>query len=159
MTEMTEKIRDTEATEATEALEPEALPQEAMPDDIKGCVGAIGGGDDAKEKESAIPAEELEKLHADLVAALKTVFDPEIPVDIYELGLIYKIDVDDDRNIEVEMTLTAPGCPVAGEMPGWVQNAVASVPGVGQVKVDLVFDPPWDMSRMSDEARLALNMF
>ena len=156
MTEMTEKIRDTEATEATEAVEPEALPQEAMPDDIKGCVGATGGGDDAKEKESAIPAEEL---NSDLVAALKTVFDPEIPVDIYELGLIYKIDVDDDRNIEVEMTLTAPGCPVAGEMPGWVQNAVASVPGVGQVKVDLVFDPPWDMSRMSDEARLALNMF
>ena len=91
--------------------------------------------------------------------ALKKVFDPEIPVDIYELGLIYKIDVDDDRNIEIEMTLTAPGCPVAGEMPGWVQNAVASVPGVGQVDVNLVFDPPWDMSRMSDEARLALNMF
>jgi len=159
MVKMTEKIRDTAETEATAAVEPEAMPQEALPDDIKGCVGATGGGGDAKDKESAIPAEELEKLHADLVAALKTVFDPEIPVDIYELGLIYKIDVDDDRNIEVEMTLTAPGCPVAGEMPGWVQNAVASVPGVGQVKVDLVFDPPWDMSRMSDEARLALNMF
>jgi FeS assembly SUF system protein len=87
------------------------------------------------------------------------VFDPEIPVDIYELGLIYKIDVDDDRNIEIDMTLTAPGCPVAGDMPGWVENAVSSVPGVGQVKVNLTFDPPWDMSRMSDEARLALNMF
>lgn len=108
---------------------------------------------------SAIPAEELERLRADLVAALKTVFDPEIPVDIYELGLIYRLDVDDDRNIEVDMTLTAPGCPVAGEMPSWVENAVASVPGVGQVKVKLVFDPPWDMTRMSDEARLALNMF
>ena len=93
------------------------------------------------------------------MAALKTVFDPEIPVDIYELGLIYRLEVDDDRNIEVDMTLTAPGCPVAGEMPGWVENAVSAVPGVGQVKVKLVFDPPWDMSRMTDEARLALNMF
>jgi FeS assembly SUF system protein len=159
MAKMTEKIRDTAETEAREAVESETMPQEALPDDIKGCVVATGGGGDGKDKESAIPAEELEKLHADLVAALKTVFDPEIPVDIYELGLIYKIDVDDDRNIEVEMTLTAPGCPVAGEMPGWVENAIASVPGVGQVKVNLVFEPPWDMSRMSDEARLALNMF
>jgi len=108
---------------------------------------------------SSIPPDELEQLRSDLVSALKTVFDPEIPVDIYELGLIYKIDVDDDRNVEVDMTLTAPGCPVAGDMPGWVENAVASVPGVGQVKVNLVFDPPWDMSRMSDEARLQLNMF
>ena len=93
------------------------------------------------------------------MAALKTVFDPEIPVDIYELGLIYRLHADEERNIEVDMTLTAPGCPVAGDMPGWVENAVASVPGVGQVKVKLVFDPPWDPSRMSDEARLALNMF
>ena len=105
------------------------------------------------------PPDELERLKNDLVAALKTVFDPEIPVDIYELGLIYRLDVDDDRNIEVDMTLTAPGCPVAGDMPGWVENAISAVPGVGQVKVKLVFDPPWDMSRMSDEARLALNMF
>jgi FeS assembly SUF system protein len=134
--------------------EPEAAPEE--PAEIKACVGATGGGEGTG---SAIPPEELERLHADLVAALKTVFDPEIPVDIYELGLIYRLEVDDDRNIEVDMTLTAPGCPVAGEMPGWVENAVASVPGVGQVKVKLVFDPPWDMSRMSDEARLALNMF
>jgi len=108
---------------------------------------------------SAIPAEELEQLTADIVAALKTVHDPEIPADIYELGLIYKIDVDDDRNVAIEMTLTAPGCPVAGEMPQWVENAVASVPGVGQVSVKLTFDPPWEQSRMSDEARLALNMF
>ncbi len=93
------------------------------------------------------------------MAALKTVYDPEIPADIYELGLIYKIDVDDDRNIAVEMTLTAPGCPVAGEMPVWVENAVSSVPGVGQVKVTLTFDPPWDQGRMSDEAKLALGMF
>ena len=96
---------------------------------------------------------------ADIVGALKTVYDPEIPSDIYELGLIYKIDIDDDRNVEIDMTLTAPGCPVAGEMPTWVENAVASVDGVGQVTVNLTFDPPWDQSRMSDEARLALNMF
>jgi FeS assembly SUF system protein len=108
---------------------------------------------------STIPVEELEQLTADIIAALKTVYDPEIPADIYELGLIYKIDVDDDRNVAVEMTLTAPGCPVAGEMPQWVENAVASVPGVGQVSVKLTFDPPWEQSRMSDEARLALNMF
>jgi FeS assembly SUF system protein len=108
---------------------------------------------------SSIPAEELEQLTADIVAALKSVYDPEIPADIYELGLIYKIDVDDDRNVAIEMTLTAPGCPVAGEMPQWVENAVASVPGVGQVSVKLTFDPPWEQSRMSDEARLALNMF
>ena len=108
---------------------------------------------------SCIPQEELEQLTADIVAALKTVYDPEIPCDIYELGLIYKIDVDDDRNVAIEMTLTAPGCPVAGDMPGWVENAVSTVPGVGPVNVNLTFDPPWDMSRMSDEARLALNMF
>ncbi|MET0567798.1 MAG: SUF system Fe-S cluster assembly protein [Hyphomicrobiaceae bacterium] len=96
---------------------------------------------------------------ADIVAALKTVYDPEIPADIYELGLIYKIDISDERDVTVDMTLTAPGCPVAGEMPTWVENAVASVAGVGQVTVNLTFDPPWDQSRMSDEARLALNMF
>jgi FeS assembly SUF system protein len=108
---------------------------------------------------SSIPAEELEQLTADIVAALKTVYDPEIPADIYELGLIYKIDVDDARNVAVEMTLTSPGCPVAGEMPAWVENAVASVAGVGQVTVKLTFDPPWDKDRMSDEAKLALGMF
>ena len=111
------------------------------------------------EMPAATSAPEHDQLKDDLVAALKTVFDPEIPVDIYELGLIYRLDVDPERNIEVDMTLTAPGCPVAGDMPGWVENAVSSVPGVGQVKVNLVFDPPWDPSRMSDEARLALNMF
>ena len=108
---------------------------------------------------SALSAEELEQLTADMVAALKTVYDPEIPADIYELGLIYKIDVDDDRNVAIEMKLTSPGCPVAGEMPQWVENAVASVTGVGQVKVTLTFDPPWDKDRMSDEAKLVLNMF
>lgn len=110
-------------------------------------------------KGSSLSQEELDQLTDKLVEAIKTVYDPEIPVDIYELGLIYKIDVDDDLNIDVDMTLTAPGCPVAGEMPIWVENAIASIDGVGQVKVQLVFDPPWDMSRMSDEARVALNMF
>ncbi|WP_081875410.1 SUF system Fe-S cluster assembly protein [Tepidicaulis marinus] len=108
---------------------------------------------------SALPPEEIERLTDDLIGALKTVYDPEIPVDIYELGLIYKIDISDDRDVLVDMTLTAPGCPVAGEMPGWVEDAVRSVDGVGDVQVNLVFDPPWDPSRMSDEARVALNMY
>lgn len=113
----------------------------------------------SSEPGSSIPAEELERLTNDMIGALKTVYDPEIPVDIYELGLIYRIDVDDDRNVDIDMTLTAPACPVAGEMPLWVENAVASVEGVAHVKVNLVFDPPWDPSRMSEEAQVALNMF
>lgn len=108
---------------------------------------------------SAIPPEEIARLTDDITAALKTVYDPEIPVDIYELGLIYKVDIEDDRQVKIDMTLTAPGCPVAGDMPGWVENAVGAVPGVSGVKVNLVFDPPWDHSRMSDEARVALNMW
>ena len=108
---------------------------------------------------SKLSAEQLEQMTADIVAALKSVYDPEIPADIYELGLIYKIDIDDDRNIGIDMTLTAPGCPVAGDMPVWVEDAVAAVPGVSGAKANLTFDPPWDQSRMSDEARLALNMF
>jgi FeS assembly SUF system protein len=108
---------------------------------------------------SAILADELNRMTDDIVSALKTVYDPEIPVDIYELGLIYKVDIDDDRNVAIDMTLTAPGCPVAGDMPGWVENAVASVPGVASVKATIVFDPPWDHSRMSEEARVAMNMW
>lgn len=108
---------------------------------------------------TAIPAEELERLTHDIVAALKTVYDPEIPADIYELGLIYRVDIDDSRNIDIDMTLTAPGCPVAGEMPGWVENAVSLVPGVGNVTVNMVFEPQWDQSRMSDEARVALDWY
>ena len=108
---------------------------------------------------SAIPPEQLERLTADIIEALKSVYDPELPADIYELGLIYKVDIDDDRNVAIEMTLTAPGCPVAGEMPGWVENAVSLVPGVANVTVSMVFDPPWDQSRMSDEARVALDMW
>ena len=108
---------------------------------------------------TAIPPEELDRMTGDIVAALKTVYDPEIPCDIYELGLIYKIDIDDDRTVAIDMTLTAPGCPVAGEMPGWVQNAVGSVDGVGDVKVAMTFDPPWDPSRMSEEAKVALDWY
>ncbi len=103
-------------------------------------------------------ADELARITDDLVTAFKTVFDPEIPVDIYELGLIYRVDISDERLVTVDMTLTAPACPVAGEMPGWVDAAARKVPGVRDVKVNMVFDPPWDMSRMSDEARLQLNM-
>ncbi len=108
---------------------------------------------------SVLSEQELDAMTADIIAALKTVFDPEIPSDIYELGLIYRVEIDDDRFVTVDMTLTSPGCPVAGEMPQWVENAVAAVPGASGVKVNLTFDPPWDQSRMSDEARLALNMF
>jgi FeS assembly SUF system protein len=108
---------------------------------------------------SAIPPTELDQITEGLVAALKTVYDPEIPVDIYELGLIYKIDIDDSKFVSIDMTLTAPGCPVAGEMPGWVETAASAVPGVAGARVSMVFDPPWDQSRMSDEARVALDMW
>jgi FeS assembly SUF system protein len=108
---------------------------------------------------SALSKAELDAITEQLIAKLKTVFDPEIPVDIYELGLIYRVDVSDDREVMVEMTLTAPGCPVAGEMPMWVKDAVESIPEVKSCSVDLVFDPPWDPSKMSDEAKLQLNMF
>ena len=108
--------------------------------------------------QSALPKAELDRITDDLVTQFKTVFDPEIPVDIYELGLIYKVDINDDRHVDVEMTLTAPGCPVAGEMPGWVEAAARRVDGVKSVNVNLVFDPPWTPARMSDEAKLELNM-
>ena len=108
---------------------------------------------------SALPPEETERMGTDIVAALKTVFDPEIPADIYELGLIYKIDIKDDRAVDVEMTLTTPNCPAAAELPTMVENAVASVPGVGVVNVNIVWDPAWTPDRMSDEARLVLNMW
>jgi FeS assembly SUF system protein len=108
---------------------------------------------------SALPAEELEQLTDGIIAALKTVYDPEIPADIYELGLIYKVDIADDRVVKIDMSLTSPNCPSAQELPILVENAVASVPGVKESKVDVVWDPPWDPSRMSDEARLVLNMW
>ncbi|KRA42686.1 FeS assembly SUF system protein [Devosia sp. Root635] len=105
----------------------------------------------------SLPEAEVERITSDLIGALKTVYDPEIPVDIYELGLIYKVDLDDDRKLTIDMTLTAPGCPVAGEMPGWVENAARAVEGIQDVEVNMVFDPPWDASRMSEEAQVALN--
>jgi FeS assembly SUF system protein len=108
---------------------------------------------------SGLPEEEIARLTDDIVAALKTVYDPEIPADIYELGLIYKVDIKDDRAVDVNMTLTTPNCPSAAELPVMVENAVASVRGVGNVKVQVVWDPPWDPSRMSGEARLVLNMW
>lgn len=108
---------------------------------------------------SAIPPAELERITDDIIAALKTVYDPEIPADIYELGLVYRIDIDDDRLVTIDMTLTAPGCPVAGEMPGWVENAVGVVPGVYGVKVNMVFDPPWTPDRMSEEAQVATDWY
>ncbi len=113
----------------------------------------------AMELSSEITPEEYDRLTVDIINALKSVYDPEIPADIYELGLIYRVEVDDSRFVNIDMTLTAPGCPVAGEMPVWVENAVSIVPGVSGVKVGMVFDPPWDQSRMSDEARVALNMW
>ena len=113
----------------------------------------------APEIQSAIPGEELARLTDDIVAGLKSVYDPEIPVDIYELGLIYKVDIADDRAVTVDMTLTTPNCPAAVELPGMVENAVSAVQGVGPVTVNVTFDPPWDQSRMSEEARLALNLW
>jgi FeS assembly SUF system protein len=114
---------------------------------------------DVIDASSAIPPEELDRLTQDIIAALKTVYDPEIPADIYELGLIYKIDIEDDRSVKIEMTLTAPGCPVAGEMPGWVENAVGAVEGVAGVDVTMTFDPPWTASRMSEEAQIAVGWY
>jgi FeS assembly SUF system protein len=110
-------------------------------------------------KPSALPQDEIARMTDDIIAALKTVYDPEIPSDIYELGLIYKIDVADDRAVSVDMTLTTPNCPSAQELPSMVENAVASVAGVREAKVTIVWDPPWDPSRMSDEARDVLNMW
>ncbi|MCB1385249.1 MAG: SUF system Fe-S cluster assembly protein [Nitratireductor sp.] len=120
---------------------------------------ALNGPNAAAFSGSAIPAEELERITTDIIAALKTVYDPEIPADIYELGLIYKVDIEDDRTVKIDMTLTAPGCPVAGEMPGWVQNAVAGVEGVMDVDVSMVFDPPWTPDRMSEEAQIAVGLW
>ena len=117
--------------------------------------------DGATIETQAVPLSqaELDALTDQLIEKLKTVYDPEIPVDIYELGLIYKVDVSDEKHVAIDMTLTAPGCPVAGEMPGWVEDAVREIPEIKSCTVELVFDPPWDPSRMSDEAKLQLNMF
>ena len=129
-----------------------------MSDDIKAASPELAPAESA-ENTSALSHEEQARLTDAIVAALKTVYDPEIPADIYEIGLIYKIDIADDRAVTVDMTLTTPNCPAAQDLPRSVENAVASVPGVGEVKVNVVWDPPWDPSRMSDEARLTLNMW
>ncbi len=131
---------------------PETLPLPGQVADPE--IAARGNGAPAGPPDQA----ELDRITDYLVAAFKTVYDPEIPVDIYELGLIYKVDIDDARMVSIDMTLTAPGCPVAGEMPGWVESAARKVPGCADVKVKMVFDPPWSPARMSDEAKLELNM-
>ena len=134
-----------------------ASPHE-LPEPCAATVQAVKTGD-GHAREGQLTAAEIDRMTTGIVDALKTVYDPEIPVDIYELGLIYKIDIDEDRKVEIDMTLTAPGCPVAGEMPLWVENAVASVEGVQSVKVNMVFDPPWTMDRMTEDAKFALNLF
>jgi len=139
------------------------LAPDLTPDTVPAAEAIAPTGDAASSTDDAavstLPQEELDRLTAALIERLKTVYDPEIPVDIYELGLIYRVDISDDRDVLVDMTLTAPGCPVAGDMPGWVQDAVEGVEGVRACTVNLTFDPPWDPSRMSDEAKLQLNMF
>lgn len=153
MTEMTDRQREAEAMANSQ---------------IPGLTAENDSGEVALKRDvidvSGAPAEaptdeEIERITADVIGQLKTVYDPEIPVDIYELGLIYKVELEDDRTLKVDMTLTAPGCPVAGDMPIWVQDACAVVAGVRKVEVEMTFDPPWTMDRMSDEARLELNMF
>ena len=104
------------------------------------------------------PSTEDHPLHDQVVAACRTVHDPEIPVNIYDLGLVYSIRIDAENNVTVDMTLTAPGCPVAGEMPGWVADAIEPIPGVRTVDVRMVWDPPWGMENLSDEARLELGL-
>ncbi len=128
-----------------------------MTDEAKTDTGNAAA--DTAERSSTIPADEMARLTDEIVVALKTVYDPEIPSDIYELGLIYKVDIDDDRAVKIDMTLTTPNCPSAAELPAQVENAVAAVPGVREAKVTIVWDPPWDPSRMSDEARTELNMW
>jgi FeS assembly SUF system protein len=128
-------------------------------DESAGGVAEAGTAEVFTARPSAIPADEMARLSDEIVQALKTVYDPEIPADIYELGLIYKVEIDDDRVVKVEMTLTTPNCPSAAELPAMVENAVASVAGVREAKIDIVWDPPWDPSRMSDEARDVLNMW
>jgi FeS assembly SUF system protein len=130
-----------------------------MTEDPKDTAPATGELTSAEASTSALPHDEQARLTDSIIAALKTVYDPEIPADIYEIGLIYKVDIADDRAVTVDMTLTTPNCPAAQDLPKMVENAVSSVPGVGEVKVNIVWDPPWDPSRMTDEARLTLNMW
>jgi len=130
-----------------------------MTDDPKPATQAAPAAAEAVTASAAAPTDDIERLSGDIIAALKTVYDPEIPADLYELGLIYKIGIDDDRSVAIDMTLTSPSCPSAAELPGQVENAVASVAGVREAKVTVVWEPPWDQSRMSDEARTVLDMW
>lgn len=115
--------------------------------------------DGLEEGDPLIPPSSTDHpLYDDVIGALRTVYDPEIPVNIHDLGLIYTVRITEDNAVFIDMTLTAPGCPVAGEIPGWVADAVSPLPGVKTVDVEIVWDPPWDMSRMSDEAKLELGM-
>jgi FeS assembly SUF system protein len=132
---------------------------ESAPPAGAGGAGGAAAAADAAERPPTIPAGEMARMGDEIVAALKTVYDPEIPADLYELGLIYKVVIDDDRMVNIDMTLTSPNCPSAAELPGQVENAVAGVSGVREAKVTIVWDPPWDPSRMSDEARTELNMW
>lgn len=152
---MDEDVKSTTAAETSPP--PESAPaEEPASERAKPPTVAEGG---TPVTGSTLSQEELDELTAEIVKALKSVYDPEIPADIFELGLIYNIDISDNREVAILMTLTAPGCPVAGEMPEWVENAVSAVPGISGCRATITFDPPWDQSRMSDEARLALNMF
>ena len=119
---------------------------------------AVGDEYDALAEPANVELSDHEKIR-DVVAAIKEIYDPEIPVNIYELGLIYKININKDNDVYVEMTLTSPGCPVAQEMPGWVQGAIMPIDGIRHVDVDIVWDPPWDPSMMAETAKLQLNMF
>ena len=132
---------------------------ESAPPAGAGGAGGAAAAADAAERPPTIPADEMGRLTDEIVAALKTIYDPEIPADLYELGLIYKVVIDDDRVVNIDMTLTSPNCPSAAELPGQVENAVTSVAGVREAKVNIVWDPPWDPSRMSDEARTDLNLW
>ena len=132
---------------------------ESAPPTGADSAGGAAAAADAAGRPPTILADEVARLTDEIVAALKTIYDPEIPADLYELGLIYKVDMDDDHVVKIDMTLTLPNCPSAAELPGQVENAVAGVSGVREAKVNIVWDPPWDPSRMSDEARTVLDMW
>ena len=138
----------------------QTAPPHELPAPCAATVQAMQSGDGHSAAQAGqLTSAEIDRMTAGIVDALKSVYDPEIPVDIYELGLVYRVDIDGERKVEIDMTLTAPGCPVAGEMPVWVDNAVSAVEGVQSVKVNMVFDPPWTIDRMSEEAKFALNLF
>jgi len=166
MNDMTDRQRQAEALANAQIP---GLPVEDRPASASGDESAMDGRNIVAASERDVidlsgasveppKAAEIEQITVDVIGQLKSVYDPEIPVDIYELGLIYKVELEDDRTLKVDMTLTAPGCPVAGEMPIWVQEACEVVAGVRRVEVAMTFDPPWTPDRMSEEAKLELNM-